>query len=1609
MNNTCRVRTRVYSFVPRLVSVLFLIFLFLVPLSPSKTSGKSAEITCTPDPHNEIATDKNLPLGCEMTLSSSFYHEIQGNPLLYEWYGPFSPSTISEPEVFMPEGTHAVSLLTFDGVQRSAPHVLYITVDPAFSISAAAKKGKVVVTWPHVQGATRFDIYRAKESDPSRFEKIAELPAATTSYTNVNLCDATYLYAVGALSNRQWLYSQVKSSHPYLTSPMCNYPPVIYSAPITKGIVGLKYTYDVQGSDPLGDMLTYSLLSPPAGMRINSQSGLIEWTPPSLGDYEVTVKVKDCKGSYKIQKFIIEVDELPDINRNPIADAGGPYAAEVGQPISFDGSSSYDPDGDPLLYAWIFGDGSSGNGASPSHAYGAPGTYQVTLTVSDGRGGTATDATTASIQQCLPPTVGFSSNPAAIRQGESCTLLWTSKNASTLSIDHGIGDVGASGTITIQPQATTTYTITATGRCGTAAESVTVIVHSPPVVHLTAVPGSIAAGQTSKLSWTSENADTVTIDQGIGPVTPNGSLAVAPTSTTTYTITASGPGGTATDSATITVYQPPHVSLTSQPQAIAEGGASILTWTSENADSAFLDNGLGNVAVNGSLAVSPAETTTYAITVQGPGGTATASASVTVLHKPAVIIAASPDTIDAGETATLTWTSTNADSASLDQGIGAVEVNGSLQVSPSETTTYTITATSPGGIATASVPVGVNHPQLQRKACAYITNMESGDVTVVDISTNSIITRIPVGTAPYGVAVSPDGDRVYIACGGSDGGIYVIDTITNTVAGTIEGIYATTLAVNPDGSIIYAVSAVDGTLTAIDAHSHGVIGVVQTGPSPFGIAVKPDGTRIYITSMEDGTMRVIDAATLAVIDTVQIVYTGKPLWDVEVSPDGAFVYVVSSDSCLLAVIDTNTDAFVNSHFYMPERHLGRCYLAVSPDGNRIYLSINNSTYSAGSVYVIDTLSLGVVNRITAVSPSDLSFTPDGTFLYVPDSGANGVMVIDSGSDSAAAFLGDDFSRPTTCGHFITKHRERITGRIVADGAGVEGIMVTLTDGRMTWSCPTDAQGRYIFYAPPGSYTLFFSGRGYAFAQQNLAVNVSDREISITDTEVLLGVKIWSEPGSIASGRTALLLWSSIKASSITIDQGIGSVGTSGSYAISPNETTTYTITAFDGQGRTVTDQVTVTVFPQPQVNISAEPQVILKGQPATLSWTSTNADTLTLGPYGWNLENIGSITVFPQETTTYTITASGPGGIATASATVTVYEPPQVTISANPQTIYAGESSLLTWSSSNVDHVSIDNGIGNVEPGGSMTVNPAKTTTYTITASGPGGVAEASATLTVNSIISLHIDSPAEGALIDRPDILVKGTMTNVYGNETGVTVNGVPAVIHGDRFFVNHVPLSPGENSLIVRAADVQGNASEVVIPLDCEVTGPYITLSVNDAAGISPFESILRVESFFEPDSLTFSDSGPGQIEYLDGSDTNERLIKIPNAGVYFITARVYKTGVLYTDTIGTVVHDRTELDGMLRQKWAGMRTALLNNDIDTAVKDISSRTKNIYRNAFGYLTDSQRSSLVNEIGDIRLIKMRGTGVEYDIQTTRDGTLYSYILLFDLDEDGMWKVANF
>jgi outer membrane protein OmpA-like peptidoglycan-associated protein len=78
-----------------------------------------------------------------------------------------------------------------------------------------------------------------------------------------------------------------------------------------------------------------------------------------------------------------------------------------------------------------------------------------------------------------------------------------------------------------------------------------------PSISISASPSSIDTGACTTLNWSATNTSSVAIDQGVGAVDPSGSRKVCPTSTTRYTLTANGPGGTREDSATVNVNAKP--------------------------------------------------------------------------------------------------------------------------------------------------------------------------------------------------------------------------------------------------------------------------------------------------------------------------------------------------------------------------------------------------------------------------------------------------------------------------------------------------------------------------------------------------------------------------------------------------------------------------------------------------------------------------------------------------------------------------------------------------------------------------------------------------------------------------------------------------------------------------------------------------------------------------------------------------------------------------------------------------------------------------------------------------------------------------------------------
>ena len=250
------------------------------------------------------------------------------------------------------------------------------------------------------------------------------------------------------------------------------------------------------------------------------------------------------------------------------------------------------------------------------------------------------------------------------------------------------------------------------------------------------------------------------------------------------------------------------------------------------------------------------------------------------------------------------------------------------------------------------------------------------------------------------------------------------------------------------------------------------------------------------------------------------------------------------------------------------------------------------------------------------------------------------------------------------------------------------------------------------------------------------------------------VTLLSDPTTITVGEVATLSWQTTDADLVFLDHGIGEVSLSGCEVVTPQESTAYTITAF-GRGGSTTETVTVTVSPlSPGVEMSAEPETILLGESATLSWTSSNASSCVIEPDIGTVDPTGAKTVSPTETTTYTITATGAGGVAVESVTIQVDDSPAgptVTLGATPTSITQGELATLSWVSANGQDAHIDQGIGVVPVNGSTVVSPDHTTTYTITVTGSAGSASFQATVSVTG----NPEHPPEGSFGEQYEDLI--------------------------------------------------------------------------------------------------------------------------------------------------------------------------------------------------------------------------------------------------------------
>jgi hypothetical protein len=350
------------------------------------------------------------------------------------------------------------------------------------------------------------------------------------------------------------------------------------------------------------------------------------------------------------------------------------------------------------------------------------------------------------------PAVTITVFPAKVAAGHHATLNWHSKNTTDCNATGAwSGEKNTYGSWMVTPTLPGSYNygLSCVGSSGSASTFTTLTVTPTgpaPTVAIAVNPGTVVAGQSSTLTWSTTNAASCTASGAwSGTQATSGSIS-EPTTTAgneTFTLSCIGPGGTTTNSATLTVNSPaPTVAISVNPTTVVAGQSTTLSWSSTNAtDCSASGAWSGAQATSGSA--SEATTTpgseTFTLTCNGPGGTSSNSATLTLnTPAPTVSISVNPTTVTAGQSTTLSWSSTNAtDCTAGGAWNGDQATSGSLSeaTTTAGTETFTLTCTGPGGTGSNSATLNVSQP-----AASLTTTLDPGVLpTAVTINQGTAI------------------------------------------------------------------------------------------------------------------------------------------------------------------------------------------------------------------------------------------------------------------------------------------------------------------------------------------------------------------------------------------------------------------------------------------------------------------------------------------------------------------------------------------------------------------------------------------------------------------------------------------------------------------------------------------------------------------------------------------------------------------------------------------------------------------------------------------------------------------------------------------------------
>ncbi|WP_306599656.1 putative Ig domain-containing protein [Geothrix sp. 21YS21S-2] len=1085
-------------------------------------------------------------------------------------------------------------------------------------------------------------------------------------------------------------------------------------------------------------------------------------------------------------------------------------------------------------------------------------------------GGGGGGGTTAPAAPAVPAIGSFVPSPATVVPGQASTLSWTVSGATSVIIDHGVGAVPGTSA-TVSPASTTVYTLTAANASGTSTAAATVTVVPPAgIASFTAARSILTAGAATTLTPVFTAATGAAIDQGVGAVTSGTPVTVAPAATTTYTLSVQGAGGTVTSAVTVTVVAAPAIAaFTAVPGAVLPGGAGQLSAVYAGG-TGTVDHGLGALPSGGTLATGAlAATTDFRLTVTNAAGDA-ATALATVAVGPGVAItsfAASPSTITAGAGTVLTPGFVNAASAAIDPGVGAVASGTGYPVTPSATTTYTLSATGLGGPVTRSLAVTVVPPAAVASFTSAVPRVVAGTAT----------TLTPVfsggsGSIDHGVGAVASGAPV------PTGGLAAATTFTLTVTNPAGDAVTATAAVGVDCQVTYLAGAGGsilgaGTQTVAPGGTCSAVTAVPAAGWHFtqwsdGSAANPRTDAAVAGNLTVTAGFGINAYALAYAAGANGSLSGVPAQTVAYGASGTPVTAVPATGWHFAqwsdgsAANPRTDSAVAGDVSVTASFVINAYsLAYAAGANGSLAGAASQTVNHGASG----------SAVTAVPAPGFHFTQwsDGsaanprtdaavagnlavsagfavdTWTLAYAAGANGSI---SGSASQTVDQGSSGSAVTAVpatGYAFVQWSDGSVANPRTDAAVAGNLSVTASFAIRTFTA-TFAAGtggslggstsQTVAYGGSATAVTAIPGGGYSFlnwtgpggfastAANPLTVANVTSDLAITaNFTTLFVVQFAAGSNGSLTGSTSQAIASGGSASAVTAVPAAGYAflnwtGTGGFATTSANPLILGNVTA----------NMTVTAnFSRLPVinNFHALASTIGRGQQANMAW---NAMAFTTSA---SIDNgVGPVAIttsmaqtYPMVTTTYTLTAVNAVGTSTASVTFTVIPPPAITsFTASPVDLAPGQATTLSWAATDAASYSIDHGVGAVAGTSVSVVPPTGSTTYRLTATSAYG--STSATVTVSSGPPVNLAYGVNPAVFTRNAAITPDSPANGGGPITSYTVApALPAGLALDPStgVISGTPQSANvATSYVVRGTNSYGS---------CQAT---LILTVNDAA---------------------------------------------------------------------------------------------------------------------------------------------------------------------------------